>query len=99
MEHQPPMVACEFSDADGRRHTVIDKVLVFSEEWLDAASHYPQDSAVRCAVLAAWSDATGREMVKISTANPDHVESTTEQTEFIVLRDQVAIVAAPAILR
>jgi hypothetical protein len=29
---QPGIVACEFADAVGRRHTLIDKVAIFSAE-------------------------------------------------------------------
>lgn len=92
MDHQPPIVACEFPDADGRRHEVIDKVWMFSAKTLHAGSEYPQEGAIRCAVLAEWRDATGRDVVRISTANPDQIESTEERTEFVVLRDQVSMV-------
>ena len=53
---QPGVVACEFSDADGRRHTLIDKVPIFTTEHLDASSAYPQGGAVRCEVLSRWRD-------------------------------------------
>lgn len=39
---QPGVVACEFEDAEGRRHTVIDKVPIFTCEPLDAESIYPK---------------------------------------------------------
>jgi hypothetical protein len=94
MDHQPPIVACEFADADGRRHTVIDKVSMFSEKTLHAESQYPQDGVIRCTVLAEWRDATGRDVVKVSTAHPDQIESTEERTDFVVLRDRIAM--APA---
>ena len=31
MDHQPPIVACEFVDSASRTHTVIDKVWMFCE--------------------------------------------------------------------
>jgi hypothetical protein len=89
MDYQPPIVACEFLDADGRRHTVIDKVWMFSEKTLDAASQYPQDGVIRCSVLAEWRDATGRDLVNISTANPDQIESIEDRSDFVVLLRQV----------
>jgi hypothetical protein len=99
MDHQPPIVACEFPDADGRRHTVIDKVWMFSEQTLDAGSHYPQDGVIRCAVLAEWREAGGRELVQISSATPDQIESTEERSEFVVLREQISMVPVPPSLR
>jgi hypothetical protein len=37
-EPQPGIVACEFVDAEGRCHTLIDKVSGFSASLLDASS-------------------------------------------------------------
>ena len=47
-EPQPGVVACEFVDAEGCCHTLIDKVPGFSAKLLDARSDYPQAGAVRC---------------------------------------------------
>lgn len=96
MDHQPPIVACEFRDAGGRTHTVIDKVWMFSEHTPDAKSQYPQPGLIRCAVLATWRSAEGRELVRIDSANPDQIESTEGVTEFIVARDQVVLRPCPA---
>jgi hypothetical protein len=41
-EPQPGIVACEFIDANGHRHTLIDKVPMCSGERLDANSTYPR---------------------------------------------------------
>ena len=88
-DYQPGIVACEFVDADGRRHTLIDKVPMFSTDALDATSTYPLWGAVRCTVLRRWTDALGRELLRISTAEPDAVESTEELQEFVVSKKQV----------
>jgi hypothetical protein len=90
MDHQPPIVACEFVDSAGRQHTVIDKVWMFSEETLNAQSDYPQPGAIRCAIVAEWRDSEGRDLLRISTADPDQIESTEGLTNFDVLRDQVS---------
>ena len=42
MDHQPPIVACEFADLDGRYHTLIDEVWIVSDDTLDAQGAYPQ---------------------------------------------------------
>src|ERR1017187_7249070 len=41
-DYQPGIAACQFVDADGRRHTLIDKAPIFSAETLDADSRYPR---------------------------------------------------------
>jgi hypothetical protein len=90
-DDQPGIVACEFIDSDDRLHTFIDKISIFSADaHLDANSKYPQQGAVRCTVLNHWSDARGRGLVSISTAEPDGVESTAELVEFVVLSTQVS---------
>jgi hypothetical protein len=42
MDHQPPIVACEFLDAGSLTHTAINKVWMFSKHTLDPQSQYPQ---------------------------------------------------------
>jgi hypothetical protein len=69
MDHQSPIVACEFVDAASRTHTVIDKVWMFSEKTLDAHSQYPQPGLIRCAVLAEWCDTRDQQLVSIDITN------------------------------
>ncbi|SRR5216683_3635223 len=92
-EPQPGIVACEFVDADGHRHTLIDKVPICSGERLDANSAYPQPGAVRCEALARWQDTNGRDVVRITIDLPDHVESSEGVSEFVVLSGQLSSVA------
>jgi hypothetical protein len=87
---QPGVVAAEFVDAVGRRHTLIDKIHLFSEAMLDASSAYPQPGAVRCEVLLRKQDAQKREIVRITTLRPDSVESTEGLSEFEVLPPQLS---------
>jgi hypothetical protein len=91
--YQPGIVAGEFVDADGYRHTVIDKVPYFSSEDLDADSKYPQQGAVRCVVLNRWRDSRERELFRVST-DPWGIESTEGLSEFTVLRTQISAVPA-----
>ena len=91
MDHQPPIVACEFVDAASLTHTVIDKVWSFSEQTLNAHSQYPQPGVIRCAVLAEWCDTRDQQLVSIDIANPDQIESTEGLTEFVVARDRVSV--------
>jgi hypothetical protein len=92
-EPQPGIVACEFVDANGHRHTLIDKVPMCSGERVDANSAYPQPGGVRCEALARWRDANGRDVVRITTDLPDHVESSEGVSEFVVLSGQLSSVA------
>jgi len=69
--------------------TLIDKVPGFSANLLDTSSTYPRVGAVRCEQLARWRDATGRDLVRITIALPDGIESTEEVSEFVVLSTQL----------
>jgi hypothetical protein len=86
----PGMVACEFTDADGHRHTLIDKAPIFSLVPLDASSTYPQAGVVRCEILAQWKDANKGDLTRISLVHPDDVESTGGLSEFVVLAEQLS---------
>jgi hypothetical protein len=90
LDHQPPIVSCDFVDADGRHHAFTGKLWMFFDGNLDAHSEYPQPGAVRCAVLNRWRDTHGRELVRINTADPDLIESSDGVSEFVVLQTQVS---------
>jgi hypothetical protein len=89
---QPGVVACEFSDAAGRLHTLIDKVPIFSLEdcLLDEKSDYPRPGVVRVEVMSRSRDVDGREVVRITTEIPDHVDSTEQLSEFSVFATQIS---------
>jgi hypothetical protein len=88
-EHQPAMVACELLDAEGHTHTLIDKDAMFTNEWLNAESDYPQAGRIRCEILDRWQDKQGRELIRITTAKPDWIESTDSKSELVVLATQL----------
>ena len=89
-EYQPGFIACKFLDAIGRIHAFVGKVPIFSSEDLDASSEYPRQGAVRCSILEAWRDSEGRDLVCISTDEPDAEQSTEGLTEFVVLDSQLS---------
>jgi len=89
-DDQPGWVACEFSDAEGRQHTIVDKVPVLSSEMLDASSQYPRPGFVGCKVLKEWRDVNGRDLARLSTETPCWIESTEGLTEFVVLPRQLS---------
>jgi hypothetical protein len=92
-DHQPGWVECEFIDAEGHSHTLLDKVPAFGSETnedLDAASKYPQPGVARCEILEEFRDAQGREVVRITIDKPDTLESKSGLTEFVVHPSQVS---------
>jgi hypothetical protein len=87
--HQPGWVECEFVDADGRRHTLTNKVPVFTAERINADSNYPRPGAVPCVVLERFKDERGRELTRVSTEKPCDIKSAEGLAEFTVLAPSV----------
>jgi hypothetical protein len=81
---QPGIVECQFQDAYGRRWSVIEKTYVVSGEELDANSVYPQRGVTACKIVERFSDAAGREVIRINT-----VESVEGVTQFDVLPESL----------
>lgn len=80
----PGFVECEFLDAKGRKHQLIDKVPIFTTEDLDVNCAYPKDGILRCEVLEQSKDEAKRGLVRVTTARPDAVESTEGLSEFLM---------------
>lgn len=89
-EYQPPIVAAEFVDADGHCHTFVEKVALFTTDWLRADSKYPRPGVIRCEVVGRWRDGRNRDLVRVTTDRPDSVESTEGLSEFVVLAAQLS---------
>ena len=81
----PGWVACDFSDAAGRIHTLVDKYPIFTAQMLDTHSRYPQSGEVECEVVNRSQDDRRRELVHVRTLG---IESTDGQSEFVVLSTQ-----------
>ena len=88
-EHQPGFIECQFQDAHGCVHVVVEKVPVITAEDLRANSTYPRPGAIACTVEKEYKDPAGRSLVTVSTELPWHVESSTGQTRFELLSWQV----------
>jgi hypothetical protein len=88
-EHQPAIVECEFKDADGQVHRIVDKSAIFTTQYLWSDSIYPALGGVRCRVLAVRQAEPDRNFALISIAEPDDLETTEGRTEFLVLESQV----------
>jgi hypothetical protein len=88
--HQPGWVACEFKDAEGRQHTLIDKVPIFTSEDLKADSAFPKPGRMPCEILGRWRDANGRELVRISTEKPLDNKSAEGLSVFVVSAAEIS---------
>ena len=88
-DHQPGFVECTFIDALGIRHSFIEKVPIVSQESLCSTSQYPRSGAISCEVKEERQDPQGRATVQVSTARQWGVESTSGQSQFLVLASQL----------
>jgi hypothetical protein len=88
-EYQPGIVECEFVDAEGALHRIIEKVPIVSLEDLWSDSEYPRPGIVRCRIRNRWRDETGAERIRIDTSSPDSVETVDECSEFVVFAEQI----------
>jgi len=82
---RPGWVTCEFTDAEGRCHTLIDKFPLFACQEEGMPTTFPRPGIVRCEQLRRWHDPRGRELVRVRTSSPDLVTSTEGLSEFTVL--------------
>ena len=84
-DYYPGWVECEFFDATGRRHQIVDKIPIFTEKLLEPEDSYAQPGIVQCNIISQFRDEENRELAKIVI----EVESTEEITEFTVLSEQL----------
>ena len=85
----PGIVECELVDAAGRLHTFIEKAPVVSDEWPGPEDKYPMNGIIRCEILERRHDPDGRDLVRVTTEQPDYVETQDGVMEFVVLSSQV----------
>jgi len=88
-EPQPGIVECQLEDAHGRRWSLVEKTAIVSTEHLDARASYPQRGVVAGEIVRRSLDDAGREIIRISTERPWHVESVDGVTEFDVLPESL----------
>lgn len=87
-EPQPGIVECRFFDAWGSQHLFIEKVPVVTLKSLDDSSSYPQPAIIACQILDR-REIDGREILKIDTETPWHIESISGASFFDVSPDQL----------
>jgi len=89
----PGWVECQFTDAAGRVHTIIDKYPCFTARMLDAESQYPLPGEVECEVLKRSQDARGGELLRVRMSG---IESTEGLSEFVVPATQPSVPNLPS---
>lgn len=87
----PGFVVCELRDSSGRVHRFEDKWAIFSEE-AHLSLRLPVPGYIRCRVVTALHAPDGGDLLRVSTVEPDNVESLEGETEFLVARNQVRLV-------
>jgi len=85
----PGFVECVLIDSDDCSHRFIEKAPVVSTAILSLASAFPQPGCIACVVEDEWTDERGRQLIRVNTINPWGIESTTGDTTFTVLHDQI----------
>ena len=88
--HYPGFVECQLNDASGQQHVIIEKVPVVTAADLGPETLYPQPGVIACEISAQWTDEQGRELRRISTAEPWGIESTSREHSFVVLAEQLS---------
>ena len=88
-EDFPGFVECVLIDVSGQSHLFVEKAPVVSNENLWSTSTYPCRGEIGCEVEAEWIDGSGREISRVTTERPWDVQSTSGESQFVVLRTQV----------
>jgi len=91
-DYFPGIVECELLDAACRVHTFIEKgpvVSVVCDKWPSPEDKYPMNGSIRCEILERWHDPDGRDLVRVTTEQPDYVETKDGVMGFVVLSSQV----------
>lgn len=87
--HQPNIVECALTDANDRVWSIVDKVAIFTGEYLDEASSYPQPGTIPCEIVREWVDADGLRRCVIDISRGRYTEAKDGETQFEVFADQI----------
>lgn len=83
-ESFPGFVRCAFADAEGKRHTFIEKVPVVTTQdlWVDSA--YPQQGTVPCEKVENFEGGIVNGLVRVTIGVGDSMDSPGYSEQFIV---------------
>ena len=85
----PVFIECKFVDAHGQEHTILEKAPVVSSEVVSSRLVFPLSGHVACEVHSERKDEAGRVLLQVDTARPHGIESSSGQTMFELLAQQV----------
>jgi hypothetical protein len=88
-ESNPGFVRCAFTDADGERHTFVEKIPVVTTQDLWSDSVYPQEGAVPCLSVEPVNDEVHRRTVRV-TLNLLDYDSLQIPDSYVVLESQLS---------
>ena len=88
LDHNPNIVECRLVDALGHEHFFNEKVPIVTLENLDANSRYPRHGVVACQIIEKKL-VDNREVFRVNTDEPWHIESTIGEVEFDVFPEQL----------
>jgi hypothetical protein len=88
-EPQPGIVECRLEDAHERLWSFLEKTAIVSAEHLDAQTIYPQEGVIAGEIVRRSLDAAGREVIRLSTEQPWHIESVEGLTQVDVLPESL----------
>lgn len=84
----PSFVECQFVDVHGCTQLFHDKDVIFTTKTLDKNSNYPVEGIIACEIVERIL-ADEREIIKVNTKFPYHIESTSGETLFEVFANQL----------
>ena len=90
-EYQPGLVRCAFRDANGHRHSFVEKIPRVTDQDLWRESQYPQLGAVECDSVEWLSDAEPpSRFARVTLAIAGAVDSPDDPQSFVVRDSQLA---------
>ena len=83
------VVECNYHDAFGAEHIVMEKVPVVTTKNITANDRFPQKGSIRCSLLRKYADVGAGRVVVVSTELPDHVRAMDRCSEFHLFENQI----------
>jgi hypothetical protein len=88
-ESFPEFVRCAFADANGKRHTFIEKIPVVTTEDLWSDSIYPQQGTVPCEKVESSVGGPARGLARVTIGVGDSMDLPGYSEQFIVRESQL----------
>ena len=89
-EYFPGFVHCAFADANGKRHTFIEKIPIVTTLMLWSDSSYPQPGMVPCDTVEVLQDESQRSLALVSISVKGSMDSPYDSAQFVVLESQLS---------